>query len=386
MFSLIGKFLIRLIQFLCYLISFLPKRNKSIWVFGSFGDFNDNSRYLFEYVSRVHPEIRCVWISPRYKSVLLASKFGEAYSTNSLTGFSILMKAGVYIYSAYVRDICWYTSGSAYKVNLWHGIPLKKIEFDIRTPPLVNVFHNATLLDKFKHPHAHIKHDLVLSPSKYVAEYSFISAFRLVDISEVIINQYPRVTNIEHMAKGYLKDTLSGKNFLYAPTWRDSGDDFIESSRIDFNLLENTLAKYNATLIVKLHPATNIVCNMENYKHISLAENNLDPCELMVQADCLITDYSSMYFDYLVLDRPIIFFAFDKDDYLREREFYFNFDDNTPGPKVYNFSSLLSEISNVCESIDLYENERRFIKNKFMDNVIGNEAIVERTKKLIFTK
>lgn len=386
MFSLVGKFLIRLMQFLCYLISFLPKRNKNIWVFGSFGDFNDNSRYLFEYVSKAHPEIRCVWISSRNKSVLLASEFGEAYSTNSLTGLSILMKAGVYIYSAYVRDICWYTSGGAYKVNLWHGIPLKKIEFDIRTPPLVNVFHNATLLDKFKHPHAHIKHDLVLSPSRYVAEYSFISAFRLANINEVIINQYPRVTNIENMAKRYSRDTLSGKIFLYAPTWRDSGDDFIESSRIDFNLLENVLSKYNSKLIVKLHPATSIHCNIKDYKHIFLAENNLDPCELMVQADCLITDYSSMYFDYLVLDRPIIFFAFDKDEYLREREFYFNYGDITPGPKAYDFSSLLNEVSNICKSIDLYESERSLIRNKFMDSAVGNEAIIERIKKLISIK
>ncbi|MGL6302014.1 CDP-glycerol glycerophosphotransferase family protein [Aeromonas caviae] len=386
MFSLIGKFLTRLIQFFCYLISFLPKRNKNIWVFGSFGDFNDNSRYLFEYVSKEHPEIRCVWISSRNKSVLLASEFGEAYSTNSLTGLSILMKAGVYIYSAYVRDICWYTSGGAYKVNLWHGIPLKKIEFDIRTPPLVNVFHNATLLDKFKHPHAHIKHDLVLSPSRYVAEYSFISAFRLPDISKVIVATYPRVQAIIKINEALKVSDKKEKVFLYTPTWRDSGSDFILSSGLNFNELNEVLFDNNAKLIIKLHPATIINYDVSSLTNISLANNSEDPSTMLAEADCLITDYSSIYFDYLVLNRPIIFFPFDKNEYLKGREFYFDYDIYTPGVKAYNARELISCIISVCHGSDPFKGIRSEVNQIFSceceHGVDGNAIITNRVKAL----
>lgn len=376
----------RCLQFIVYGFSFLIPRDKRTWVFGSFGTYNDNSRYLFEYVIQEHKDIRAIWISSDDQSVLLASRYGEAYQRNSFKGLYYALRAKVYVYAAYTRDICWYASGGAYKVNLWHGIPLKKIEFDIRTPPLVNVFHNANLVAHFKHPHAHIRHNLVLSPSQYVYEYSFKSAFRLRSEAEIVISQYPRVTKIEELAKTtpVNPDTQQGITFLYAPTWRDSGGDFIVSSGIDFDALEQLLATFDAKLVVKLHPATKIACDLSHYQHILMANNRLDPCELMAQADCLITDYSSMYFDYMVLDRPIIFFAFDKDEYLKEREFYLEYDDNTPGVKTFDFESLLCAMKNICIGDDSYNGLRQLLMSKFMPNEKeGNLIIVDKIKETI---
>ncbi|MGU5532741.1 CDP-glycerol glycerophosphotransferase family protein [Aeromonas caviae] len=376
----------RCLQFIVYGFSFLIPRDKKTWVFGSFGTYNDNSRYLFEYVIQEHKDIRAIWISSDDQSVLLASRYGEAYQRNSFKGLYYALRAKVYVYAAYTRDICWYASGGAYKVNLWHGIPLKKIEFDIRTPPLVNVFHNANLVAHFKHPHAHIRHNLVLSPSQYVYEYSFKSAFRLRSEAEIVISQYPRVTKIEELAKTtpVNPDTQQGITFLYAPTWRDSGGDFIVSSGIDFDALEQLLATFDAKLVVKLHPATKIACDLSHYQHILMANNRLDPCELMAQADCLITDYSSMYFDYMVLDRPIIFFAFDKDEYLKEREFYLEYDDNTPGVKTFDFESLLCAMKNICIGDDSYNGLRQLLMSKFMPNEKeGNLIIVDKIKETI---
>ncbi|MFM5062051.1 CDP-glycerol glycerophosphotransferase family protein [Aeromonas veronii] len=380
------KIVSRCLQFFVYGLSFLIPRDKSIWVFGSFGTYNDNSRYLFEYVIQEHKEVRAIWISSDDRSVLLASGYGEAYQRNSFKGLYYALRAKVYVYAAYTRDICWYASGGAYKVNLWHGIPLKKIEFDIRTPPLVHVFHNANLVAHFKHPHAHIRHNLVLSPSHYVYEYTFKSAFRLRSEAEIVISQYPRVTKIEELAKtaSVNPDEQQRITFLYAPTWRDSGGDFIASSGIDFDALERLLATLDAQLVVKLHPATKIACDLSQYQHILMANNKLDPCELMAQADCLITDYSSMYFDYMVLDRPIIFFAFDKDEYLKEREFYLKYDDNTPGKKAFDFDSLLCAIESIYAGDDSYKYLRHSLMNKFMSNKKdGNLVIIKKIKENI---
>lgn len=380
------KIISRCIQFVVYLLSFLFPRSNKIWVFGSFGIYNDNSRYLFEYIVKEHEEIRAIWISNDEQSVLTASKYGEAFRRHTLKGFYYSLRAKVYVYSAYVADICWYAAGGAYKVNLWHGIPLKKIEFDIMTPPLVNVFHNASFVARFKHPHAHIRHNLVLSPSQYVYEYSFKSAFRLRSEAEIVISQYPRVTKIEELAKTTTvnPDTQQGITFLYAPTWRDSGGDFIALSGISFDALELFLAKFNAQLVVKLHPNTLIECDMSPYQHILMANNKLDPCELMAQADCLITDYSSICFDYMILDRPIIFFAFDKDGYLKEREFYLNYDNNTPGQKVLDFDSLLHAMESVCSGVDNYSGFRRQLMHKFISKGRNcNLKIVNKIKENI---
>lgn len=105
-----------------------------------------------------------------------------------------------------------------------------------------------------------------------------------------------------------------------------------------------------------------------------MANNKLDPCELMVQADCLITDYSSIYFDYMVLDRPIIFFAFDKDDYLKERELYFDYEKYTPGAKAYEFLQLLTAIEDVCQGNDTALSMRRSI-NGIFGSISGSSSL-----------
>lgn len=377
------KILIRFLHFLVYGISFFFKRDKKVWVFGSFGHFNDNSRYLYEYVVKYHPEIRAIWLSDKPESVFLASEVGESYISSSLKGVWLSLTSGVYIFSAYVSDICWYTSGGALKVNLWHGVPLKKIEFDITTPPLSNVFRNANIISKFRYPHAHIRYDLVLSPSEYIAKYSFISAFRLKGMQDVVVSMYPRVLKIAEFAK--IKSNNDKKfTFLYAPTWRDNGTDFISASGIDFSNLNDLLITLDALLLIKLHSATKINCDFDNLDRIVVVDNQQDPCTVMAQADCLITDYSSMYFDYLVLNRPIIFFPFDKEEYLKGREFYFEYDNYTPGMKAMTFYELKGAIEQIVKSEDPYKDNRQYIKSRFMvDNVDSNSKLFDSILGLI---
>ncbi len=91
-----------------------------------------------------------------------------------------------------------------------------------------------------------------------------------------------------------------------------------------------------------------------------------------------------MYFDYMVLDRPIIFFAFDKDEYLKEREFYLEYDDNTPGVKTFDFESLLCAMKNICIGDDSYNGLRQLLMSKFMPNEKeGNLIIVDKIKETI---
>jgi len=80
----------------------------------------------------------------------------------------------------------------------------------------------------------------------------------------------------------------------------------------------------------------------------------------------LITDYSSIYFDYLLLDRPIIFAPFDKKVYIQEdREFYFDYDKVTPGPQAINWNEVMQAIETFTINPKSYTREREIIKNKF---------------------
>lgn len=364
-----------------YFISGFVPRNKNIWVFGSFGIFNDNSRYLYEYLLRNQQYgIRVIWISSIADSVNEAKKCGEAYNTLSLKGIYYSLTAKVYVFSAYISDINFYTSRNVVKVNLWHGIPLKKIEFDITTEPLVKVFKQANFLRKILSPSQHIKYDFVLSPSQYVADYSFKSAFRISD-ENIILAQYPRITYLQECEK-LLEFHEYDKVFLYVPTWRDDGRNFLKQARFDFGKLNQLMIEYNAVFLLKLHSATHIGIDLSNYSNLKMIANNIDPVQLMKSADCLITDYSSIYLDYLTLNRPIVHFCFDLVDYLKNREMYFDYKMVVAGDVVESFEMLMKTINDILSNTYNDQKEQRefqydkfFLDSHKSNNFIINEII-----------
>lgn len=358
-----------------YFISGFIPRNKNIWVFGSFGVFNDNSRYLYQYVVD-NPQlgIRAIWISDKAQSVIEANHYGEAYNKNSFKGFYYSLFAKVYIFSAYVSDINFFTSRDAITVNLWHGIPLKKIEFDITTKPLVDFFSGATFLYKFAFPQNQVKYDFVLTPSQYVADYSFKSAFRVTD-ENIIIAEYPRVSYLK-ICKPLDEYQQYSKVFLYVPTWRDDGRNFLKQAQFDFEQLNALMKEHNAIFLMKFHSATKIDVDLSLYGNLQLLPNNIDPISLMKTADCLITDYSSIYLDYLVLDRPIIHFCFDLDDYVKNRELYFDYNEVLAGVKVLNYSELHTIISEILSNDDVSQIMRDKLKSRFLFDEFGNTHII----------
>ncbi|MCT4712312.1 CDP-glycerol glycerophosphotransferase family protein [Enterobacteriaceae bacterium H11S18] len=344
-----------------YLFSGLISRDNSIWVFGSFGVFNDNSRYLFEHC-QLREDIFPVWISKNKKSVKEASMYGRAYYAFSIKGLYYSIVGGVYIYSSYLSDINFYTSNGAFKVNLWHGVPLKKIEFDINSFPLVKKFKDANIITRFINGSQHTRPDLLLSPSKFVTEYSFSKAFRVPN-SAIVHARYPRVGALIKSTP-LTFDRKYKKIFLYAPTWRDDGGDFINASGIDFADLNRFLYENNSLLMLKLHSSTKLNIDL-NFDNIMVISNQVDPNLLLFSSSCLITDYSSIYFDYLYLDRPIIFFCFDKENYLINREMYFEYDEYTPGEQAYKYSDLKAAMNNIILGVDDHAYERDLCVSEF---------------------
>ena len=172
----------------------IEKRNKKIWLFGStFGRrFADNPRYLYLYVSQHKEElsIRPIWISHNKDVVRMLNAEGyEAYMYHSLKGIWYALCGKVYLFDNYSKDINFWQSGGAMKVNLWHGIPLKKIQHD-------NVFdkfrHSKNIWEKLRNFPRNISDE---KPNHYVLTTSenlkpiFSSAFKT---ENVLVAGYPR--------------------------------------------------------------------------------------------------------------------------------------------------------------------------------------------------
>lgn len=366
-----------------YFISFLVPRNKKVWLYGStFGKrFADNPKYFYLYMSQHHKEdIRSIWISRDREIVRkLKEKHYEAYFIKSFKGFFYSLIGAVYLYDNYTKDISFWLSGRAMKVNLWHGIPLKKINMDNLYD---KVRHPRNKVEKVKYALRRISDE---RPSHYVLTTSklltniFSSAF---DTDNVIVAGYPRndvlisdiikkeITSLDGTIQWIEEKKSEGSQIIiYMPTFRDSETSLFKTVR--FNELNDFLNKHDMILCVKAHPKSiinNTLKQMQNnhkFSNVKVIDANVDPYELISFADQLITDYSSIYFDYLLLNRPIIFFPYDYNLYIEHsREFYFDYDKFTPGRKAYS----MSELEAALLEKDTYEKERIEIRNKVFEH------------------
>jgi CDP-glycerol glycerophosphotransferase (TagB/SpsB family) len=169
----------------------------------------------------------------------------------------------------------------------------------------------------------------------------------------------------------------NNKTFLYMPTFRDVGDDFFASAGFDFEQLNKKMNDINGVFYIKVHPNAGLdsFC-LDDYENIKVVPASADPYPLMSYVDVLITDYSSIYIDFLLLDKPIIFFAFDLPEYLSTcRDMYFEYDDVTPGKKALNFSELIESL----DEGDGLSEQRQTLKEMFWgsDYELGYQAIAD---------
>lgn len=397
------KYWLQILLLPVYGISFLIPRNKRIWLFGStFGNrFAENPRYFYLYVNQYKSaEITAIWISKSREIVDFLAKSGyKAYLKNSLKGFWYCLRGGIYLYDNYPKDISHFLSGGAVKINLWHGLPLKKIQMDNKLDFIRNPRNWKEKLIAFPRRLSDEK------PSHYVLTTStffkpiFSSAF---GTRKVIICGYPRcdifttdqIHNIHTPVEADSMDKImrgkekNQKIILYMPTFRDSEIKFFDTvclKELQLYLMEN-----NYLLCVKLHCKSKL-----NERFIELESSNIhiisseaDPYCYIGSSDLLITDYSSIYFDYLLSGKPILFFHYDYEDYIsNSRELYFPYEDFTPGKKVRSGEGLQLAITDIFEGREdtAYRKMREIVKSKAFDHshTLGSEELYRILRKKV---
>lgn len=127
------------------------------------------------------------------------------------------------------------------------------------------------------------------------------------------------------------------------PTFRDANPNFINDAIPDFNKLDEICKKNNVLFLLKLHLATNITFDITKWDNILLVPNHFDVYPLLPFTTTLLTDYSSVFLDYQLLKKNIVFYPYDLEEYLsNSREMYFEYDELTVGFKVYSFSELIN--------------------------------------------
>ncbi|MCM3705703.1 CDP-glycerol glycerophosphotransferase family protein [Cytobacillus firmus] len=259
-------------------------------------------------------------------------------------------------------------------VNTWHGTPLKTLGKDMKG----TLGQHKNLMRNF------LQTDYIIAPNRFTAE-KIIDSHDLRGIYQGKVAEigYPRIDLLFEESQ-YVKNELGIKGrkkvVLYAPTWRgEVGNVTGEINKIiyDIKLLEEKLgSKYQVML--KVHSLMQKFVK-ENNLDLNIVPDNIDSNELLSCVDILITDYSSIFFDFLVTKKPIIFYAYDQNKYKKERGFYLDLEE-MPGP-------ICLEISEVIKEIYAAQNYKETYKVQ-LETCIKNYASLENgnsTKRFIDT-
>lgn len=343
-------------------LSLVSIRSKTKWVFGSNMGYVGNTKYFFEFILANHKEINAIWIadSKDLVDMLRAKGYNSAYRM-SPEGLYHSLTAKVFLYNSYASEINIYASiGRAIRVNLWHGVGIKNIEHKISSGPLAKIFSSKSFFNKFRNIDHFLKPDLFLSTSPLMDKH-FSECFRIGERS-LIKSGYPRcdiLLRSENELSDYIVKESNEEQlvffekldtfqyvYMYMPTWRDGKNDFLKDAEFNLYLLNEQMIQDNSLFIFKLHPSTNVNVDLASFSNITLLDNRIDVYPLLPFIDVLITDYSSIYYDFILLkDKFTILYPYDLEEYLSSsRDLAFPYDEYTKGELVLNFSTLLSVI------------------------------------------
>ncbi len=391
-----------------YWLSFIFPRNKNIWLFGStFGRrFADNPRYLYLYMNQFKDEvaetnsgnvIRAIWISRNRDIVKHLNEQGyEGYYYHSLKGIWFCLRGKVYIFDNYSKDISFWLSAGAKKINLWHGTGNKRINYDNRFD---KVRHPKNLWEKFKYFPRRLSDE---KPSHYILATSdkmgriFSSAFK-VDMSHIIVDGYPRndvlLTDCgidklcTHAETEVTEDIIRKKEqgnkiIIYMPTFRDSEEKFFDA--MDMKVFNEFLRDNDYMFYTKLHPKSKLQSKFMEIKcsNIYNIASDVDTYTILGIADMLVTDYSSVHTDFALLNKPTVIFLYDLEEYsANTRDCYFDYDEYMPELKCYSMEELMTDINKAFSYDGVQDKRKRLVDTmwKYKDS----KSCMRITEKII---
>ncbi len=367
------------IQAVVFLLSWLVPRDDQLWVFmaGDGDRFADNSKYLYLYCQGLD-SIRNVWVgtNPEIAAKLQDAGY-EAYTTNSFRGKYMLLRAGVQFETH--GPIAPAYSGRAKLIHLTHGNYLKTMLDDhSREWPWIVRIAVELLFERRRRyvvtgsgPPAANMQSMRGAPSDRLLTTGFPrndALFREMAGERLYLNE----AALDNFTATAQEKTV----LLYAPTHREAygEQNGIPLSDIEFGFqrLDDILAANSGHLYISPHPASSFDQDLSDCDNIELLNTGGDLYPFFRECDVLVTDYSGVFYDFLLLDRPVLFYAPDLSAYLNDRELYFEYETHVPGVIATDPSEFADSIENILREDDCYSEKRQIVRSQFYDDPDGN--------------
>lgn len=368
------------IRIILNIFTIFIKKDNNILIFGGwYGKrFADNSKYLYLYASYHKVSIRAIWIT-KSKNIyrLLKENNLEVYYANSIQGIYYSLKGAYHFIDQTPQDINDLCTIKATSIQLWHGIGIKKVGYYKQQRKLSRIRKKLeTLYLTLRSPKKWREGNyFLLTTGPYTS--NILSKTFNCPVDQLIEVGYPRIDKIINKDLFAMFDSKSTnevnelmkklkknntKIIGYFPTFRDQETDFMGlENKEQLNSLLDYLEKNNLTIITKEHSVVqNSNSDICKDARIIYIDSSIDIYEILDSIDVLITDYSTIYQDYLFLDKPIIFYDYDFDYYVnQDRGLMEDYKLLTAvGPHVHNLNSLYLQLDNITH-IDISYSESR---------------------------
>lgn len=326
------------------------KTDDNLVLFVSFmgKSFNDSPREIYEYMMQ-HTEYkayRCIWAfeEPQAFPEL------ETVKIDSPQYFMLALKAKYWVTNTNIERGLHFKKSTTKYLNTWHGIALKHIGNDC---PGRNDYDFSNI-------------DYLVVSGKH-DELVFKSAFRAKENSYLRCGM-PRnelLWHVDRTKRDIIRNKIGlpddKKIILYAPTWRESvdgGKTYSIKPPVNLEKWREVLSD-DYVILFRAHHQTSKVLGIPYDDFVRNVSEYPNVNDLMIVADILITDYSAIAFDFSILGKPILCYAYDYDTYLLDRGTYFDIDEQYPNKSCRNEDDLLKRIKNMDYSAEC-DNTIRF--------------------------
>ena len=343
---------------LYYLGSYIIPPNENIILFESSNgrNYTGNPKSIYEEILNqgLDKEIKCVWSFDQTNTEIKGNAKKVKRSFFKFLYYSL--RSGAWVFDS--RHLYYLRKNKKTKyIQTWHGTPLKKLGLDMDYIDMsgnqdINQYHeefrNNTILWQY-----------LISQNSYSSEifrHAFDFKGEMLEIgyprNDILINKN-NAEDIDEI-KTRLNIPNDKKVILYAPTWRDN--EYYEKGKykfateMDFDQMKSELSD-EYVLIVKFHYLVKENIDWSKYDDFVIeCDADWDIQELYLISDMMITDYSSVMFDYSLLKRPMIFYAYDLENYKNNlRDFYFDMINEVPGPICLTNDEMIEFIKNYTE-------------------------------------
>lgn len=342
------------------LASFVVPRSENQWVFGSGAGIAEGALPVYLAAKERNPRMQLTWLVSSVEQQRAASSAGIHWvKRDSWQGFWVTLRASTIVITHGFGDVNRYAVFGAFVVQLWHGIPLKKLHLDTAVTLSARRGFGGLLRRMYRAGGSAVSLFVVASP--LVGE-RMRTAFNLKPSAIAAVGD-PRddelIRSDPAESKSFVRELLGLKNdrsalVLYAPTWRDGEHDPAVPREEEWAALEEWADNFNARIVVRAHPLGVGSYHRETATrvHPLTAEQLRDITPLLAAFDAVITDYSSIAFDFSLTGSPVVWFAPDLESYERARGFYEPYKHVTEGTHVSTWAEVQEQLT------DLFTNEQ----------------------------